>query len=107
VINEHSGSNTEMFAESYRRLGLGAVVGRPSAGAVIGTNERRLLNGLSFRLPRIKIATPEGEDLEGTGRAVDVDVALPMGEPARGADQQLDAAVAELLARIASATTDI
>jgi C-terminal processing protease CtpA/Prc len=100
VINEGSGSNTEMFTEGYRRLGLGKVVGRPTAGAVIWTTGQRLLDGATFRLPYIKVATPEGEDLEGTGRAVDVDVALPMGEPASGVDRQLDAAVATLLAQI-------
>jgi Tol biopolymer transport system component/C-terminal processing protease CtpA/Prc len=100
VINENSGSNTEMLAEGYRRLGLGKVVGRPSAGKVIGTTQHILIDGTPFRLPRFKIATPEGEDLEGTGRAVDVDVPLPMGEPARGQDSQLDAAVRTLLAQI-------
>jgi len=100
VINEGSGSNTEMFAESYRRLGLGKVVGRPSAGAVIGTLNYRLIDDTVLRLPRIKIATPEGEDLEGTGRTVDIDVSLPLGEWAHGIDRQLDAAVAALLAEI-------
>jgi tricorn protease len=100
VINESSFSNTEMFAEGYRRLGLGKVVGRPTGGAVIWTIRYRLLDGTGFSLPRIKVATPEGEDLEGTGRAVDVDIALPVGEPARGKDSQLDAAVKTLLAQI-------
>ncbi len=100
VINESCFSNTEMFAEGYRRLGLGRVVGRPTGGAVIMTFRMRLLDGTWFSLPRIKVATPEGEDLEGTGRAVDLDVALPVGESARGKDSQLDAAVAILLAQI-------
>jgi tricorn protease len=97
VINERSFSNTEMFAEGYRRLGLGKVVGRPTGGQVIWTTGHRLLDGSTFRLPSIKVATPEGEDLEGTGRAVDIDVPLPMGEAARGVDRQLDAAVRALL----------
>jgi Tol biopolymer transport system component/C-terminal processing protease CtpA/Prc len=106
VINERSFSNTEMFAEGYRRLGLGKVVGRPTGGAVIWTFSMRLLDGTWFSLPRIKVATPEGEDLEGTGRAVDVDVSLPVGEPARGKDSQLDAAVKTLLAQIDSLPLD-
>ncbi|HEU4328862.1 MAG TPA: S41 family peptidase, partial [Roseiflexaceae bacterium] len=73
VINEHSSSNTEMLTESYRRMGLGTVVGRPTAGAVIWTFEYSLIDGTRFRLPRFKVATPEGEDLEGTGRPPDVD----------------------------------
>jgi Tol biopolymer transport system component/C-terminal processing protease CtpA/Prc len=106
VINERCFSNTEMFAEGYRRLGLGKVVGRPTGGAVIWTTSTRLLDGTWFSLPRIKVATPEGEDLEGTGRAVDVDVALPVGEPARGKDSQLDAAVATLLEQINNLVPD-
>jgi C-terminal processing protease CtpA/Prc len=100
VINEGSGSNTEMFAEGYRRMGLGKIVGRPTAGAVIWTHDRMLLDGTRFRLPSLKVATPEGEDLEGTGRAVDIDVTLPLGASARGQDTQLDAAVAALLEQI-------
>jgi Tol biopolymer transport system component/C-terminal processing protease CtpA/Prc len=100
VTNEESASNTEMFAESYRRLGLGKVVGRPTAGAVIGTYNHTLLNGHYIRLPRYNVVTPEGEDLEGTGRMVDVDVPLRLGEQAGEQDGQLDAAVQTLLAQI-------
>ena len=54
----------------------------------------------TLSVPRFKVATPEGEDLEGTGRAVDLDVPLPIGATARGSDPQLDAAVTALLAQI-------
>ena len=67
---------------------------------MIGTNRYTLIDGTIFRLPSQKVATPEGEDLEGTGRAVDLDVELPLGAWARGDDRQLDAAVAALLAQI-------
>jgi len=97
VTNERSMSNTEMLSESYRRMGLGRVVGRPTAGAVIWTYGMRLLDGASLRLPRFFVVTPEGEDLEGKGRPVDIDVARPLGEWALDRDRQLDAAVAALL----------
>jgi tricorn protease len=99
VTNERSASNTEMLSESYRRLGLGKVIGRPTAGAVIWTYSMRLLDGASLRLPRFFVVTPEGEDLEGRGRPVDIEVARPIGEWALGRDRQLDAAVAALLER--------
>jgi C-terminal processing protease CtpA/Prc len=100
VINERCFSNTEMFTEGYRRLRLGKVVGRPTGGAVIWTFSMRLLDGMHVSVPRFKVATPEGEDLEGTGRPVDLDVPLPIGATARGVDPQLDAAVTALLAQI-------
>lgn len=100
VINEKSLSNTEAFVEGYRRLGLGTVVGRPTGGAVIGTIDWRLLDGANLRLPRVRVATLEGEDLEGTGRLPDIDVPLPLGASARGQDPQLDAAVRALLAQL-------
>lgn len=103
VINQSSFSNTEMFAEGYRRLKLGKVVGRPTGGAVIWTFRVRLLDGTSFSLPRIKVATPEGEDLEGKGRAVDIDITLPVGEAAQGRDSQLEAAVKALLEQLDTA----
>lgn len=97
VTNERSASNTEMLSESYRRLGLGKVVGRPTAGAVIWTFGMRLLDGASLRLPRFYVVTPEGEELEGRGRPVDIEAERPLGEWALGRDRQLDAAAAVLL----------
>jgi len=97
VTNERSTSNTEMLSESYRRLKLGKVVGRPTAGAVIWTYEIQLLDGAWLSLPRLYVVTPEGEDLEGRGRPVDVDVVRPLGEWANGHDSQLEAAVTTLL----------
>jgi len=98
VTNERSASNAEIFTEMYRRLGLGKIVGQSTAGAVIGTIDWPLVNGLFCRLPLYAIRTPEGENLEGKGRAVDVEVAQQLGEGSLGRDQQLATAVATLLA---------
>lgn len=100
VINQKTASNAEIFAEGYRQLGLGPIVGRPSAGAVISTTERSLLDGSWLRVPQYRVTTIDGEDLEGTGRPVDVDVEMPVGAGAHRRDPQLDAAAQALLARI-------
>jgi Tol biopolymer transport system component len=100
VTNELSSSNTEMFAESYRRLGLGRIVGRPTAGAVIWTTHRRLLDGYAVRLPRFFVHTPEGQDLEGQGRPVDIEQERLLGEWRRSEDNQLAVAVATLLEQL-------
>lgn len=98
VTNEASSSNAETFSESYRRQGLGKIVGKPTAGAVVGAFTRRLIDGSSLRLPQLRVVTPEGEDLEGRGRPVDIDVPLRLGEWRYGRDAQLEAAVRALLA---------
>jgi Tol biopolymer transport system component/C-terminal processing protease CtpA/Prc len=100
LTNEHSGSNAEMFSEGYRALGLGKVVGRPSAGAVIWTWGWQLLDGSWFRLPRIAVQSLSGENLEGAARPVDYDVDRPLGEWERGRDRQLDEAIRRLLEQI-------
>lgn len=100
ITNEHSGSNAEMFSEGFRKLGLGKVVGMPTAGAVIWTWGWALLDGTVFRLPRLRVSTLEGENTEGTARPVDVQVDRPLGEAAQGIDSQLDAAVEQLLTQI-------
>ncbi|MDP6778669.1 MAG: S41 family peptidase, partial [Candidatus Latescibacteria bacterium] len=100
LTNGHSGSNAEMFSEGFRRLGLGKVVGTPTAGAVIWTGGWEFLDGSSFRLPRIRVATAEGENLELAPRPVDVHVERPLGEAARGVDSQLEKAVEVLLEEI-------
>ena len=100
ITNEHSGSNAEMFSEGFRKLGLGKVVGMPTAGAVIWTWGWGLLDGTVFRLPRLRVTTLEGENTEGTARPVDVQVDRPLGEAAQGIDSQLDVAVEQLLTQI-------
>ncbi len=100
LTNEESASNAEIFSETYRQFGIGKVVGRPTAGAVIWTNSYRLIDGSAVRVPHLRVTSLDGSDLEGAGRPVDVDVARRLGELAGEQDSQLDAAVEVLLAQI-------
>jgi tricorn protease len=97
VTNQHSLSDAEDFTEGYRALGLGKVVGEPTAGWIIYTWGTRLIDGSTFRLPRTRITTADGSPMELHPRPVDVAVTRPIGEGLGGKDSQLDAAVAELL----------
>jgi Tol biopolymer transport system component/C-terminal processing protease CtpA/Prc len=98
VQNRASLSNAEMFAEAYRRLGLGKIVGTPSCGWVLWTDEVELLDGATFRLPRWGITTPAGESLDEVSRRPDLLVERAVAEA--GDDPQLAAAARELLAEI-------
>jgi Tol biopolymer transport system component/C-terminal processing protease CtpA/Prc len=97
VTNESSLSDAEDFTEGYRYLGLGKVVGVPTAGWIIYTGAQGLIDGSSVRVPFIRIQGADGKDMELNPRPVDIHVERPLGETLAGRDSQLDAAVAELL----------
>jgi len=100
VTNQHSLSDAEDFTEGYRALGLGKVVGEPTAGWIIYTWGQRLIDGSNLRLPRMKVTANDGTNMELKPRPVDVAVTRPIGEATSGRDTQLDKAVEVLLAQI-------
>jgi tricorn protease len=75
-------------------------VGEPTAGWIIYTWNRSLIDGSSFRLPRMKVADSSGKVMELNPRPVDVPAVRPVGESYAGRDSQLDAAVRELLRQL-------
>jgi Tol biopolymer transport system component/C-terminal processing protease CtpA/Prc len=100
ITNQHSLSDAEDFTEGYRALKLGRVVGEPTAGWIIYTWNQSLIDGTTFRLPRMKITANDGTDMERNPRPVDIEVTRPIGETYTGKDSQLDAAVRELLKQL-------
>jgi len=97
ITNRSTLSDGENLAEGYRTLGLGKVVGEPTAGWLIYTDNASLVDGSQVRIPFIRITDSRGQDLEGNPRPVDLPVEKPLGEGLQGKDSQLDAAVRELL----------
>jgi C-terminal processing protease CtpA/Prc len=100
ITNQHSLSDAEDFAEGYRTLKLGKVVGEPTAGWIIYTSGTTLIDGSNFRIPFIKITANDGQVMELNPRPVDIAVTRPIGESYTGRDSQLDAAVKELLKQV-------
>lgn len=97
VTNQHSLSDAEDFAEGYRTLGLGKIVGEPTAGWIIYTWNIALIDGTVLRIPRVRVASSDGQNMELNPRPVDVPVKRPVGESYAARDSQLDAAVRVLL----------
>ena len=100
VTNQHSLSDAEDFAEGYRTLRLGQVVGEPTAGWIIYTWNQALIDGTLFRLPRMKVTANDGTVMERNPRPVDIEVIRPIGETLTNKDSQLDVAVRELLKQL-------
>jgi len=100
VTNQHSLSDAEDFTEGYRTLRLGQIVGEPTAGWIIYTWPQTLIDGTTFRLPRMKITANDGTNMERNPRPVDVEVTRPIGETLTDRDSQLDVAVRELLKQL-------
>ncbi|MDQ0463763.1 Tol biopolymer transport system component/C-terminal processing protease CtpA/Prc [Caulobacter ginsengisoli] len=100
LINESSLSDAEDFTEGYRALGLGKVVGVPTAGWIIFTTGQSLIDGSVVRVPMWKVEDLRGQNMELNPRPVDVKVERPLGETLTGDDAQLKAAVDTLLGQI-------
>jgi Tol biopolymer transport system component/C-terminal processing protease CtpA/Prc len=96
VTNQHSLSDAEDFTEGYRTLGLGKVVGEPTAGWIIYTTNLQLLDGTTFRLPFSRITDHEGKDMELHPRPVDIPVSNSFND-GNEKDAQLETAVSALL----------
>jgi tricorn protease len=100
LVDENTYSDGETFAEGIKRLGLGVLVGRRTAGAGVWLSDgNRLLDGGLMRAAETGQFVPEsGWIIEGRGVEPDVEVDnLPRATFA-GGDAQLDTAV-DLLQR--------
>lgn len=93
MANNRSYSDAEIFPHAFRAMGLGKVVGQATGGFVIGTGSTRLIDGSSFRIPRIGVYTKDGVNMEKQGVQPDVAVEVTPDDWFRGTDGQLLKAV--------------
>ena len=99
VTDQYTLSDGEDFAEGYRSLRLGKIVGEPTSGWIIYTSNLTLMDGSVLRIPFVRIETADGVNMERNPRPVDVPISRPLGESYTDRDTQLDAAVRELTGR--------
>ncbi len=100
LVNSYSFSNAEIWAEGFRRLKRGLVVGERTPGYVIGTGAYGLWDGGMIRMPATGAYTVEGQDLENNGRKPDISVPFDPNAWMQGRDPQLERAVQEILKQI-------
>jgi tricorn protease len=94
MCNQNSYSNAEIFSHAIKGLGRGKLVGVPTAGGVISTGARSIMDLGTLRLPfRGWFVKWTGEDMEMNGAVPDVIIwPLPTEIP-NGRDRQLNKAV--------------
>jgi tricorn protease len=104
--NWRSASNAEMFPAGFRALGLGKVIGTPTAGAVIGTGSYALIDGSTVRTPGVGVflADRDRTNMENFGVPPDILVENSPEDHLAGKDRQLEVAVQELLKELAAKT---
>lgn len=94
LCNERSFSNAEIFAHAIKTLKRGALVGMPTAGGVISTGQRRLMDGSTVATPgRGWFTIDKGVNLEGNGAVPDHLVDYTPDDEAQNRDPQLEKAV--------------
>lgn len=103
LMNEDTYSDGETFAEGFKRLKLGPVIGKRSSGAGVWlSDQNRLLDNGIMRAAESGQIDAEGRFLiEGIGVTPDIEVDNLPRATAMGQDAQLDAAIAELQRRMA------
>jgi tricorn protease len=104
MINHRSGSDSEVTPMAFHQLGLGRIVGNPTAAAVIATGSYRLINGGSIRTPGSLVVTYDpsrpnnyGINLENYGVAPDVWAENTPEDGLKGFDRELKAAIDEAM----------
>ncbi len=100
LIDETCYSDAEIFPMGWKALDLGPVVGVPTYGAVIGTNDLPLIDGTMFRVPGSGWFDLADRNLENWGIEPDIYVESPPEEASLGRDAQLETAVETILGEI-------
>lgn len=104
LINHRSGSDSEVTPMGFRQLGLGRIVGNPTAAAVIATGSYALINGGAIRTPGSLVVTWDptkpnnyGINLENYGVPPDVWVENTPMDELKKFDRELKVAIDEAM----------
>ena len=102
LVNNRSGSDSEVTPMGFRQLGLGRIVGNPTAAGVIATGSYALINGGAIRTPGSLVVTYDptkpnnyGVNLENYGVPPDVWVENSPMDQLKKFDRELKVAVDE------------
>ena len=97
LVNEGSGSGSELFSAVMQESGRATVVGRQSCGCVLGIARfKKLKGGSELAVSELKYVSPQGRKIEGTGVTPNRVVDLTLADLQRHRDAALEAAESAL-----------
>ncbi|MBV1907680.1 MAG: PDZ domain-containing protein, partial [Kangiellaceae bacterium] len=104
LIDQDSGSGGDFLPYSFKRMGLGKLIGKTTWGGLIGiAANRQTIDGGMVLVPFFRFFTPDSEwRVENEGVAPDMDVNLDPTLVNRGRDTQLEAGIKEVLNQLKS-----
>ncbi len=103
LINGWAGSGGDAFPDIFKKLEVGPLIGERTWGGLIGPATRHaLVDGGAYTAPEGRFFDP-GRKWFAEGHGVDPDIAVvdDPGAMAKGSDPQLEAAVADVMRRLA------
>lgn len=104
LIDKYSSSDGDLFPYSFRKLGLGKLIGTRSWGGIVGiSGSKSFVDGQDMRTPFFTSYSTEGQwIIEGHGVDPDITVDINPFEDYLGKDAQLDKAVEVLMEELKS-----
>jgi C-terminal peptidase prc len=93
IIDEASGSASEVFAAAIQEKGRAVVVGHRSYGGVLNSTQLPLPTGGVLQYPHSDMTTPKGGRIEGRGVVPDIAVDLKRADLLAGRDTVLERAI--------------
>jgi tricorn protease len=103
MIDQDAGSGGDYLPHTFRYAGLGKLLGTRTWGGLIGIYANpQLMDGGTVTVPFFRFFDPEGNwSVENEGVAPDIEVTLDPIATNRGVDNQLEAAISEILSQLA------
>lgn len=100
LMGEGNYSDAHLFPYTYKALGVGKLVGMPVPGTGTAVWWEGLPGGYVFGIPQVGMVGNDGSFMENTQLEPDVKVANDPAKVTNGIDQQIEAAVKELLRQV-------
>ncbi len=102
LIDQDAGSGGDFLPYSFRRMGIGKLIGKTTWGGLIGiAANRQTIDGGMVLVPFFRFFTPDNEwRIENEGVSPDMDVVLDPILVNKGRDTQLEAGIKEVLSQL-------